>query len=224
MCGRFTREFTWKQVHDFLDVRFPAALGLPEMPPSYNVAPSQETPVCLVREGGARDLNAMRWGFRPLWATAGSQPPINARSETAASSPMFRDAMKRRRCLVPVSGFYEWRTDGKAKVPHYIRMLNDPIFCFAGVWEAGEEGSPATFAVLTTRPNELMKTIHDRMPVIVRREDYGTWMGGGEFPSSLLEPMAAEEMIAHRVGQRVGNPRNNDAELVRAVEADGLFG
>jgi putative SOS response-associated peptidase YedK len=225
MCGRFTREFTWREVHDFLDLRFPApAGGLAEMPRSWNVAPTQMTPV-LMRDGsGARQLVAMSWGLRPAWATDPSRAPINARSETVSGSAMFRGAFKSRRCLIPASGFYEWRNDSGKKQPFYIRLLNDPTFCFGGIYEPGVGDSAPTFATLTTRPNELMATIHDRMPVIIRRERFDAWLQAADSGLQDFEPFAAEEMSAWTVGQRVGNPRNNDAELVKPAASEGLFG
>ncbi len=227
MCGRFTREFTWREVHDFLDLRFPMLEpGQGVVTPSWNVAPTHQTPGLVMSAEGKAKLELMSWGLRPAWAARGEKgapAPINARSETVASSGMFRGAFKSRRCLIPASGFYEWRNDGGTKQPFYIKLLNDPIFCFGAVWEPGVDGGPPTFATMTTRPNELMAKIHDRMPVIVRPERFGAWMNG-EDATADFEPFPAEEMTSWPVGKRVGNPRNDDAGLITREADGGLFG
>ncbi len=243
MCGRFTREFTWRQVHEFLDLRFPAAGDMITADPgvSYNVAPSQLSPVCLWRDGG-RELTSLRWGFQPAWAarageTKGPPPPINARAETVAASPLFRSAFRLRRCVVPVSGFYEWKPTPGHKQPYYIHLLNDPIIALAGLWEeparpgpgsgAGAAAvagtAPGTFATLTTRPNALMATVHDRMPVILRRESIAAWLAPGEVDPSLLEPFPPEEMQAYTVSSRVNKPSVNDPSLIARADPGGLW-
>lgn len=207
-----------------LDLRYP----LPEeMGPSWNVAPTQAVPVCRLDETGQRELSVMRWGFTPRRAGPGSPRPINARSETAASSPMFRSAFRNRRCVVPVSGFYEWRRTPSGKTPWYIRPKGDEIFRLAGLWEAPAEDAdaPPTFAILTTGPNAIVAPIHDRMPVILRPEDVGPWLDGSDAGPGLLGPFSAERMEAFAVSPRVNNVRHNDASLCRPAEsAGGLFG
>lgn len=224
MCGRFTREFSWRQVHDFLDITWPS---IEEMGPAYKIAPTQHIPVCHLDNADHRRLSLMQWGFLPAWATADTRPLINARSETVATSAMFRGAFKSRRCLVPASGFYEWKKlpdDRAAKVPMYIRLINDPILCFAGIWETsrphGESNrAPVTSAaILTTRPNELMAGIHDRMPVIIPPDRFDAWLHPDTNPKSFFEPFPAELMEAFPVSTRVNSPRNDDASLVRPTE------
>lgn len=218
MCGRFTRQYSWRDVHAFLDLQFPSAEDLGR---SFNVAPTQPSPVCRAAERGERELAIMRWGFTPVWSKDGKPGPINARAETAATNGMFRSAYKSRRCLVPASGFYEWqKRDGGAKQPYLIRLLNDPIFCFAGLWESwrGDGDAVESFTVLTTEPNELMAPIHNRMPVIVRPSDFGGWLGGEAAPDDVLTPFPAEEMQAFPVSTRVNSPRNNDPSLVEPFE------
>lgn len=151
MCGRFTREYTWRQLHELLSltIEFPEHWrDAAAFAPSYNVAPTQDSPVCRVpRSGGdaaaqpGREVVPMQWGLRPAWVDKPGLAPINARSETAATSPMFRQAFRKRRCLVPVSGFYEWKKDGDRKRPHYIRLRDGAVMCFAGLWEFRVEGS-----------------------------------------------------------------------------------
>lgn len=228
MCGRFTREFTWRQVHDFLEVTWPS---IDEMAPAYNIAPTQQIPVCHLQGAGRRELSLMQWGFLPAWAGTDTRPVINARSETVAGSAMFRSAFKSRRCLVPASGFYEWKKpmqEHAPKVPMYIRLINDPIFCFAGIWESSRpEGQTdrepvATVAILTTKPNQLMAGIHDRMPVIVPPNRFSAWLDADAQvdPQPLFEPFPADQMEAYPVSRRVNSPRNDDASLVQRAEPE----
>jgi putative SOS response-associated peptidase YedK len=156
----------------------------------------------------------------PSWSDDAGRSSINARSETVAISGAFRAAFKHRRLLVPASGFYEWKAPagGKGgKMPHYIRLLNDKILCFAGIWEShqGQE----SFAILTTRPNALMTGLHDRMPVIVRPERFEAWLREGA--TDVLEPYSAEEMEAYAVSRRVNKASVDDAQLVE--REGGLF-
>ncbi len=223
MCGRFTRLYEWRKLHELLDLRYPAP---EEMRPSWNVAPSQTTPVCRLDENGEREIALMQWGFTPRWSKEPGAGPIIARSETVATRGMFRDAYRARRCLVPISGFYEWRTTVSGRQPHYVRLLNDEVFCLAGVWERSGDGDDTveTFAILTTEPNEVVAEIHDRMPVIIRREDYDTWLSGDKPPESLFRPFPAEEMEAFPVSMRVNSPKNDEPGLCeRAAPDRGLF-
>ncbi len=222
MCGRFTREYTWRQLHDFLQLTLP---GLEEMKPSYNVAPTQIAPVYRVNQQGARELAPMRWGLIPYWSKDG-QGFINARSETVSSKRTFCKAFASQRCLVPASGFYEWKKIGTKKNPYYFRLLNDAIFCFAGIWDRWGEGEWAieTFAILTTEPNELVAEIHDRMPVILRPEEYAAWLDPQAPNQPPLDAIAAEEMEAYPVSRRVNSPKANERTLVERDEDDlGLF-
>lgn len=220
MCGRFTRNFTWKDVHDFLDVRFPSAA---EMAPSFNIAPTHQSPVCRLDPAGARELASLAWGLIPPWSDCGKSGPINARCETVATNRFFREAFKSRRCVIPASGFYEWRQTGDAKQPYYYYLLNDPIFCFAGLWERWvREGSAIdTFTILTTTPNALLGQVHDRMPVILRRSDLSRWLADGD--PVLFEPYPAEEMTCHPVSSRVNSPKSNDPSLSQPAPKEGLF-
>lgn len=230
MCGRFTREFTWREVHAFLSLplEFLEQVG-PAFNPSYNVAPSQLSPVCRADNAGAREVLAMAWGLRPPWIDKPGLAPINARSETVATSPMFRQAFKRRRCLIPASGFYEWKKDGPRKRPHYIQLPGAPILCFAGLWEARAAADPddpaplLTFTILTTRPNALMAEIHDRMPVILDPSRFDDWLTAETPDPGLFEPFPADRMAAVEVTTRVNSPKHNDPSLVRPAPPDALF-
>ncbi len=204
---------------------------------SYNVAPTQFAPIVRLNENGERIASMLRWGLIPSWSkdeSIGSRC-INARSEDAATKLAYRGAAKSRRCLVPLSSFYEWQTiDGQEqKQPWSIRVRDVPLFAVAGLWERWEQGLEPieTFAMLTRSPNSLIARIHDRMPVIVRPEHYDAWLDPkNENYASLenvVEAFPAEQMEMHRVSTRVNSVRNDDAALLSEVqqtkEAPTLF-
>jgi putative SOS response-associated peptidase YedK len=192
--------------------------------PSYNVAPqSLQSVVRLDSETGERELTIMRWGLIPFFAKDAkiAYSTINARAETVATSPVFREPMKRRRCLVPATGFYEWQAlDKKSKQPWSIEFVDGNLFAFAGLWDRWKDkatGQPMeTYTIITTDPNELLEPIHNRMPVILAPKDYSRWLDPGEpsqLPIDLLRPYPAREMKVWKVSSAVGNVRNNGPEL-----------
>ena len=226
MCGRYT-------VRGILPVAELFGISLPPefQQPRYNVAPTQDVLVVRAAGSGApaegRRGDLLRWGLVPHWASDPSvgNRMINARAETAAERPAFRDAMKRRRCLVPADGFYEWKaaSTGKRKQPHLIRMKDDRPFAFAGLWENWGHGAERveSFTILTTSPNELVAPIHDRMPVIVAPGDYDRWLDpkvDAVGVKELLRPYDAGEMVAQPVGTHVNNPANDTPACVEAWE------
>jgi putative SOS response-associated peptidase YedK len=161
----------------------------------------------------------------PSWATdlgIGSKM-INARAETIAEKPSYRNALKKRRCLIVADGFYEWKREGKAKQPHLIRFKGGRPFCFAGLWERWSKGEQPveTCTIITTGPNKLMEAIHDRMPVIVAPEDYGLWLDGAvqepERVTPLLRPFPDADMEAYPVSTLVNSPRNDSPECVEPL-------
>jgi putative SOS response-associated peptidase YedK len=168
----------------------------------------------------------MRWGLIPSWAKDASigNKLANARAETVAEKPAFRSAFKRRRCLIPASGFYEWKPVAGRKQPYYIRPADDGLFAFAGLYEvwSSPEGLLHTCTVLTTDANALMREIHNRMPVIVAPEDYRRWLDPGNTTGAglgkLLAPYPAEHMLAYPVSTRVNNARNEDPALIERAE------
>jgi putative SOS response-associated peptidase YedK len=193
--------------------------------PSYNVAPQTFQPVVrLSPDTGERELTIMRWGLIPFWAKDSKMVfnTINAKAETIATSPAYREAAKHRRCLVPADWFYEWKKlDAKTKQPYAIAMKDAELFAFAGLWDRWTDKATGqtleTYTVITTDPNELMEPIHNRMPVILHRKDYERWLAvadAAHLPVDLLRPYPAEEMKAWRVGKDVGNVRNNRPELI----------
>jgi len=227
MCGRFARRSTQEVLADWFGVE------LEEMPwfaPSYNVAPQSTQPVVrLNADTGKPEFALMRWGLIPYWAKDPKigYSTINARAEEVASKPLYREALKRRRCLIPADAFYEWqKQNAKTKRPFAFGMQSGAPYAFAGLWERWKpkEGDPLeTFTILTTDPNELAEQVHDRMPVILERGDYSRWMEPGEPdrpPIDLLRPYPSEKMRSWPVHERVGNVRNDDADLLKECEPE----
>lgn len=219
MCGRFTHLFKWKELVRLVKLVYPAAGEAPKLPERFNVAPTQTAPVVTMHADG-RHGELLTWGLVPFWSKDRTiaYKTINARSETAATSPAFREAFKKRRCIVPVSGFYEWhKLDAKTKQPWYITPADEGgVFAFAGLWESWKgEGMDAplrTFTILTTTPNELMEPLHNRMPVILEPEDHDRWLTEGG--SDLLKPFSADRMAARKVSTYVNKPANTGPECI----------
>jgi putative SOS response-associated peptidase YedK len=225
MCGRFARRSTQEVLADWFGV---ALENMPWFAPSFNVAPQSIQPIVrLSRDTGKREFALQRWGLVPHWArdTKLGFSTINARVEEAASKPAFREALKRRRCLVSADAFFEWqRLDAKSKKPFAIALTSGEPYAVAGLWESWQpkDGPPLeTFTILTTVANEVMAPIHNRMPVILQPRDYDCWLDLGDParpPVDLLRPYPAERMHAWSVSDRVGNVRNNDPELLEPVD------
>lgn len=202
-------------------------------PPRYNLSPMQDLPVYCIDAAQGPMLTLMRWGFVPAWAKepARGAPLNNARAESVAEKPTFREAYRRRRCLVPMNGFFEWHRTAAQKTPYYIRMLDTDLFAVAGVyecWPGNATTAPmTTFAVLTTTANELMAPIHDRMPVIVPQAAYDEWLdprnSNARGLEKLLQPFPAAGMSAHVVSARVNSVRNDDATLLDEVPASAIL-
>lgn len=218
MCGRFTLASLPEEIS--------ALFGLnetPSLPPRYNITPSQEIAAVGVRASGERGLALLCWGLVPHWAR---DPKIghkltNARSETAAYKPSFREAFRHRRCLIPADGFYEWKAEGNHKLPHYVRMADGGPFAMAGLWERwrGPRGEEfLTVTILTTGANDLMVKIHPRMPVILHPEDFALWLDPAVTEPArlqpLLAPFPAAAMEAYPVDTRVNKPDQDDPLLI----------
>ena len=221
MCGRY-------QVHAPIEQiarEFDAVLSedAAELAPRYNVAPSLKVPAVRVR-GNARELAALTWGLVPGWLKdLSGTKPINARAETIFDTPLFRTAIRRRRCLLPANGFYEWQERPGGRQPWHIGMLDGSLFALAGIWEYWKRGDKAlvSCAIVVTDANELVAEIHQRMPVIIARADYTRWLDPtlsdpGEI-GTLLVPYPADEMRAYPVSTRVNNAKNEGAELMQPV-------
>lgn len=220
MCGRYTFTFdanTLAEAFGMVPPGFTIVNG-------YNIAPGQH--IVIVRpENGQRVGDLAHWGLIPGWVKDPNEfsKPINARAETLTEKPTFRTAFKRKRVIIPASGFYEWKVVGKAKQPFYIYPTDGNLFAFAGLMEdrEGPDGAVLVSAcIVTTEPNQLMAGIHNRMPVILPKESWGLWLDPvseiGEV-HSLLVPYSNVLMAAHPVGTAVGNVRNQGSELILAL-------
>jgi putative SOS response-associated peptidase YedK len=221
MCGRFTLRTSTKDI-----VKQFGLLDAIDLKPRYNIAPTQHiAAIKLDPETGTRKLSMCRWGLIPSWADdlKIGYSMINARAESVAMKPAYRSAFKKGRCLIVADGFFEWKKVGSAKQPFFIRIKDDEPFAFAGLSEHWHRGDQVidSCAIITTEPNELMESIHDRMPVILSPEDYELWLepdfhGQGKL-LEMLKPYPAEEMEASPVSTTVNNPRNETKECIEAV-------
>ena len=218
MCGRFTLTIN----PDELQKQFGLSQPPPtELSPRFNIAPSQT--VAVVANEANRVLDLFHWGLIPSWAKDPKigNKLINARAETLPEKPSFRTALKRRRCLVLADGFYEWKKDGAAKTPMYIQLQDGHLFAFAGLWEVWQppDGSLVkSCTIITTEPNTLLASIHNRMPAILPPEAYDAWLTPGELPTAeamaLLKPYDPALMKATPVSSRVNSPAVDVPELV----------
>lgn len=233
MSGRFARRSTREVLANWFGVKLE---DMPWFAPSFNVAPQTVQPIVrLNRDSGDREVALLRWGLVPFWAKDAkfSYSTINARAEEASSKPAFREALKKRRCLVPADAFYEWmKPNAKLTIPYAIALTSGEPCVLAGLWESWRppQGPPLeTFTILTTDPNQVIEPLHNRMPVIVEPKDYDRWLDPGDParpPIDLLRPYPAERMHAWPVSDRVGNVRNDDPTLLEpatvANSADSL--
>jgi putative SOS response-associated peptidase YedK len=237
MCGRYALTTS----AEVLAQLFRAAINF-ELRYRYNIAPTQMAPVARPQQddssGGKSEIAELRWGLIPSWAkdpSIGSRM-INARSETAAEKPSFRSAFKRRRCLVPASGFFEWKelADDKSgkggrakKQPYYIYRADEQPLVMAGLWESWtdpESNKPLeTYSILTTDANEQLRELHDRMPAILEPEQFDAWLDPGQNDAaslkSLLKPVADGVLAMHPVSTRVNSPKHDEPSLVKRVDA-----
>jgi putative SOS response-associated peptidase YedK len=217
MCGRYTLKTPVSDLQKIFKLEAAPA----ELPARYNVAPSQAVPI--VTNSGEHKLELVRWGLIPFWARDAKigNKMINARGETLGEKPSYKDALKRKRCLVLADGFYEWREGPLGKTPIYIHRKDGQPFAFAGLWDEwtrGEHGPVRSCTIITTSANALMKPIHDRMPVILKPEDYETWLDPKprEIPDALalVKPYEGEDFEAYEVSRLVNSPKNEQPECV----------
>jgi len=223
MCGRFTLFFDPSELQDLFGL---TGTPPPAWAPRYNIAPTQPVAAIILNEGAQRELTHFQWGLIPSWSkdpTMGSRM-INARAETIREKPAFRAALKRRRCLIPANGFYEWQKTDNAKTPMYITMKDDSPFAIAGLWEqwrSPQEAVIRSCTLITTTPNSMMEKIHDRMPAILNPKEYDRWLAPGELPEMdlhhLLSPYPASKMKVVEVSRKVNSPKFDSAECVEAV-------
>ncbi len=223
MCGRFIQY----SAPDVYASEFELE-SLCEAEPRYNLAPTQ--PVLVVRRSGSgqRELVPLRWGLVPAWSKGlnNRYSMINARAETVASKPAYRNAFRHRRCLIPTEGFYEWKTEKGGKTPYLIRRRDSALFAMAGLWERwrAENGEAIeSCTIIVTDANDLVRGIHDRMPVILPRDDYQAWLdpdnGDTEGLLAILKPANPDPWTAYPVSRAVNNARNDRPDLLDPVRA-----
>ncbi|HUQ25694.1 MAG TPA: SOS response-associated peptidase [Burkholderiales bacterium] len=220
MCGRYGR-FSRKE-------RIEQALGFPiqggdGLVPRYNICPGLPD-WAIQHETSAARFELLEWGLLPSWTKnrKTAHRPINARAETVAAKPMFRDLLRTQRCVLPADGYYEWRTTSSGKVPFWFALKSKEPFFLAGLWDtwhAGKADAVSSYILMTTEPNELAATVHDRMPVLLHARDVQRWLdpaiNDAEAIADLLGPYPADEMAAHPVSRSVSDPRSEGAELIK---------
>ena len=219
MCGRYSIAVPTQELAE----RFQAELPSQPVDPHYNAAPTQNLPVLLNQ--GERQIQYLRWGLIPSWAKDDSTgyKMINARAETLSEKPAYRTALRKRRCLVLADGFYEWKKTSNGKIPMRFTLKSGEPFAFAGLWETWknpEDEWVRTFTIITGEPNDLVKPVHDRMPVMLLPENEKIWLddGAGETVwQNLLRPYPADLMTAYKVSKRVNDVTNDDPALAAPV-------
>ncbi len=221
MCGRTSLAVD----PGILKRRFDAQPGPGvEIPMRYNIAPGEE--LVAVQNDAPEEFDLLEWGFIPGWADDPDDvpTPINARGETAAEKPMFREAFEERRCLIPADGFYEWSGSRGSKQPYRIERVDREPYAYAGLWESWSppkgDGTRVTCTILTTDANDVVGEIHDRMPVMLEPDEESTWLNGAGVDElkAVCDPYPAEEMRAYPVSKRVNNPQNDSPELLEEID------
>lgn len=216
MCGRFSIATEARMLAE----RFSASLPKDPIPQRFNAAPSQELPVILNQS--PHQISLVTWGLIPHWARATSKmkAQINARVESAQDKPMFREAFRRKHCLVLADGFYEWKKISGTKVPYRIVLKNNEPFAFAGIWDEFKNADGnvyKTFAILTTEADAVVAPIHNRMPIILKKDKEQEWLLGLEDASSTLKPIASEFLEAYEVSPLINNTRNDNPRVIEPL-------
>jgi putative SOS response-associated peptidase YedK len=227
MCGRYYRRSDKQRIAEaFHAGQLPEDFVLPEW--DYNVAPATFQPVVRnTKDNSQREVTLMRWGLIPFFTKQLNDvkglSTINARAESLAKSATWSNPARKRRCLVPADGFYEWKKiDTRTKQPYAFHIRNDEPFAFAGLWDAWKDSNGQwllSFGIITTVANELMRAVHDRMPVILHHKDYDRWLDRSELrpPLDLLQPFPSERMEAAPCNRAVGNVKNNGPEMLNSA-------
>lgn len=224
MCGRYALFADYNVILERFDID-QMSFAEQDYEQSYNIAPSHQV-AAIVNDGSKNRLGKLKWGLIPPWAKEAKigYKMINARAETASEKPSYRNAFKKKRCLVVADSFYEWRKNDNGKTPMLIKMKSSEPFAFAGIWESWKspEGEVVhSCSILTTKPNKVMESIHDRMPVILSKEAEKIWLDPNvqdiELLESLLKPFEDGEMEAYQVSERVNSPKNNHRDLIQKI-------
>jgi putative SOS response-associated peptidase YedK len=226
VCGRFVRNSSVSEIASRFDADTEFDPG-----ESYNITPGGD--IAVVVNQGHNKLVRCRWGFIPHWATDPSlaHKMINARAETVGKKSSFRDAFKHERCLVVADGFYEWKKEGRDRIPYYIRMKSDGSFGFAGLyslWTSPEGDNICTTTIITSEANDLLRSVHERMPVIIHRDDETLWLDphlkDSEKLLPMLRPYESKEMMYYEVSRAVNKPDVDSPENIEPLENEQLFG
>jgi len=220
MCGRYILSADPAAVGAHFEVR-----EVPAFAPSWNIAPTRVVPVVRETAEGERECVLLRWGLVPSWAKdpAIGARMINARAESVADKPAYRAAFRKRRCLVPVTGFYEWKPAGRYKQPYLLRLAGAPLFALGGLWERwhSPDGEVMqTFTIVTTDASDAIRPYHERMPLVISRADYEEWLSSPN-PGALMQPFDQGAFEIHAVSRRVNAVENDDASLAAPLEAEG---
>lgn len=228
MCGRFTQQMSWSELHELYSIS-----TVPEhttLPARFNGAPTQAFAACRSNEDGVREISVLRWGLIPFWAkdvSIGSRL-INARAESVHSKPSFRNAFRKRRCLIPANGWFEWATAGARKQPYFIRYESAGPISIAALWEIWdkEEQPLETFTLITTEVSGALSKIHHRQPAIIDSENWDEWLNPTTSVRSLLDLVQTPNEGPYKhyaVNTTVNNVRNNTAEILEPLRETGLF-
>lgn len=220
MCGRFAFYSPTEAITELFGIADP-----PDIVPRFNIAPTQFVPVVRDDEDGKREISMLRWGLVPFWAKDKSigNRMINARAETLAEKPAYKEPFKKRRCIIPANGFYEWRKQGSVKQPYFIGLGGDTPFGMAGLWarwrdKDNNDETLESFTIITTTPNEVVAPLHNRMPVVLSPDNYTSWLSPDcndiSALQELLVPAPSEGFTFWPVSRRVNNARNEEADLV----------
>ena len=221
MCGRFNLITDAGALVDFFGIA-QVLLDPAELKPRYNISPGQNIPI-IRNAGKGRELASARWGLVPHWSR--DEKPhystINARAETVADKPTYREAFRRRRCLIPATGFYEWMREGDQKVPHHIHLVEGGVFAFAGLWDRWKKEGAGfdSCSIIVTSANAAMKPIHDRMPVILNPAQYNTWLNTAHYNRAQLESILvpyAGAIETWGLSQYVNSPKHDDARCLES--------
>ncbi len=220
MCGRYILSAPPETIADHFDVR-----EVPPFAPSWNIAPTRVVPVVRESPEGERECVLLRWGLIPFWSkdpSIGSRM-INARAESCTDKPAYRAAFRKRRCLVPVSGFYEWKPEGRYKQPYLFRLADEPVFALGGLWEqwrSPEGDEVQTFTIVTTAASAAIQPYHERMPLVIAHRDYEEWLSSPN-PGELLKPFEGGTFEIFPVSRRVNSVENDEPALAAPLAAGG---
>lgn len=219
MCGRTSLAVAMGVLMERFDAE--PADGV-SIQPRYNLAPRDD--LVVIQNDAPKEMDLLQWGFLPQWADSpdATPRPINARSETAAEKPMFRDAFENRRCLILADGFYEWKGQRGSKQPYRIERTDQEPYAYAGLWETWSQSDEtlATCTILTCDANEVVGQVHDRMPVMLTQEAEREWLNGADVEelNELLKPYPDDELRAYPISKRINNPNNDSAELIEEID------